>query len=228
MMQKDKKYNLPASLLGLAIAIITAFWLCIIIYDPVKIFDKVITEDNLSKVLMVPKTDLQIAAKSLTEYVLGETESYVSPMVRQKDDIVEFVTGDEISHLQDVRNLFKTVKITAIVLSFVCVVCFFALFFTKRRCLAFGMLFGGLAALLVLTVLVIFGLTNTFGFETAFHSLVFKGGNYQFDKGSSLLVRLFSDTFYKEVIKCVAFSGAPVLTLQVSVALLWLKKWGKC
>lgn len=144
-------------------------------------------------------------------YVLGENDSPQRECMRW-DGPIEFYKKDELSHLQDVKTVFASLR-TAFFAVLAAVAAVFVLT---------AAVLGRRIALPVKLTCVLSGIYAFFaalGFDplfTAFHRLMFPGGNWVFYPDISLMINLYSEGVF---LRCGIFMA---LFALITDTLLWL------
>jgi len=125
----------------------------------------------------------------------------------------------ERQHMRDVRNVFATFYLLAIVGAAVLAAAFVLARTPSSRARLWRRL--GLAGRVIAVGTVALGLAGVMFFDTAFelfHELFFPPGSYLFDPRTDRLVQLFPETFWVETT-----IGVGSLIVVLSIALAW---WG--
>lgn len=132
---------------------------------------------------------------------LTPAQENVFQFLAEKGELNQDYTAAEISHLQDVAKVIKSVDIfgyvmgTIIVLSLIC----FLVYFRKDKTLLLKLLrYGGIATMIIIGIIllgILFAFNSSF---TAFHQLFFPQGNWQF-AADSLLIQTFPLEFFNNV-----------------------------
>jgi hypothetical protein len=159
----------------------------------------------------------------------GELEG----QVRSADPAISYAasfTGDEISHMKDVRDLIRNIFImyggAAVLLA---VSLFLALFTARGHSLKkTGLIFiwSSSAVLSIFTVLFILG-TNFYSLFDNFHLVFFPQGNYMFSEGALLISMFPFGFFYHFFIRLAAGSSitaAVILILGIIFTLTGYRK----
>lgn len=155
------------------------------------------------------------------------TLEQIFSFMRDEQDTIEDFNEDEISHMNDVRNLVRKLNVLFYVLLtlFALFLLSFIFYFKpgkekkkeKYRCLFSSFAYSGLFCIIIITTVGILAVVDFNLTFTLFHKIFFPMGNYTFDPSISLLKQLFpNELFYNYVVRCTFSSLIASIILVVS------------
>ncbi|MBI5389745.1 DUF1461 domain-containing protein [Candidatus Woesearchaeota archaeon] len=141
-----------------------------------------------------------------------------------KQQMGDAFTANEKSHMEDVRKLVVGGQMVLWVLLLVIVglgIAIWRLCTFPKKCMAQSALFAGIGvyAFLIVGALALYGFDAAF---TAFHTVFFPQGNWQFPAGSTLIT-LFPEGFFQTIAKDILLTFLMFGTLMVGGGVVWIR-----
>jgi len=174
---------------------------------------------NISQVTGISLSDLDKAAAGLIDY-FNNGEEYIDVNLIKDGQPYKLYSEDEkqIIHLKDVKTLFR-LDYKVLTGSFVFILTFVVVLLWKKcyRSLGYGMAWGGGLTLLLMVAM---GVGIMSGFDQLFwnfHLLAFSNDFWLLDPSIDVLIMMFPDGFWLDVVIYVAVLTA-VLAVAVGMA----------
>jgi integral membrane protein (TIGR01906 family) len=131
----------------------------------------------------------------------------------------DLFTDAEISHMADVKNLFRgTYRVQSLSVAFLAILCLAAVWRFHGVAIIVAASWMRRGAIATGLTILVFGLLSLFAFDlafTAFHYVGFPQGNWQFDSQSHYLVRIFPFGFWRDITLVIG-----ILTV-IQAAAIW-------
>ncbi len=131
--------------------------------------------------------------KLISNYLWRTINFGVSKNAKGSEEGSNYFSSKEITHLKDVSNIFKIVRIVCLV-SLILVILLSIYFFKRRKSIAKLFLYGRL-------IVIIFGLIVAFTFDKSFilfHIISFNNDLWLLNPETDLLINIFPESFFKK------------------------------
>ncbi|MEF9946068.1 MAG: TIGR01906 family membrane protein [Lachnospiraceae bacterium] len=164
-------------------------------------YEKEYKKYNVTEDLKMEMPDVMDVTKNMMAFLRGNREDLIVPTVvdgQQRN----FFNADEISHMDDVKEMFVwglRLRIVAVVL----MVLLIALWIWKRvsvkRILPLAFQYTTLALGTVTAVIAGLFISNFDKYFVIFHELFFSQGNWTFDPAVSLMINMLPEGFFSDI-----------------------------
>ncbi len=168
----------------------------------------------------IPMDDLLSAGRVLARYFRGQIDTpQTTVTVRGKPR--ELFNEKELTHLSDVKVLFKNGLLILEILGIQLVgIGFFLTRTQERRPISRAFLIAGTATLAVIALLAIPAKTDFTGFWTRFHLLTFTNDLWLLDPSTDLLINIFPEGFFSAAALRIALTAAGISLIYIALSFL--------
>lgn len=179
---------------------------------------------------LIKPEDSEKVAANICEYLSGRKDD-MQIYVKEGTENVEVFSAKELSHMEDVRNLFITAQFIFLMLVLVSFLCYKKLENGKKLSLKYF----NLTLLAIVTTVAIFAYSATLDFITPFifmHKILFSNSNWILTPGKDTIISLMPTEFFtyflqRIIVQFQIILSILCLTINVYIFKLYKKKDSK-